>query len=109
MTDFMADADALDDHGLVHARIAQFYRDLAERVHSHGTHVINEFHRVNASDEAANYQQWLSPAAFERLQQEADLHDQWAQHFFKLAQTVRALEGDLSAPPPSTTHGPVAE
>ncbi|GEM_PF-1397433 len=103
MTDFTADADALDNQGYLHSQIAQLYRDLAADVRSHGGPILSEFQRVQnvgyAANYASNYQQWLNGAGLDDLEQEAQAHEAWAQYFFDLAQQVRKAEGDLDTGP----------
>lgn len=104
MAQFKADADTLENHGLILQRIAQFYRDLHDRTQTHGGSILNNFHSTGHDDYATQYQQWLDPAAMQRLLDEASTHDAWAQYFFSLADEVRALEWQLSGGSPSP-HG----
>jgi len=103
MTNFTADADSLDNQGYIHSQIAQFYRDLASEVSTNGIPILREFQRVLSASYAANYagdyQQWLSGAGLDDLEQEAQTHDDWAQYFFNLAQQIRKAEGDLDTGP----------
>jgi hypothetical protein len=103
MTDFTADADALDNQGYLHSQIAQLYRDIASEVQAHGSPIVNEFQQYQnasyAANYASNYQQWLSGAGLDTLEQEAQTHDLWAQYFYDLAQQVRQAEGDLDTGP----------
>lgn len=103
MTDFTADPDALENQGALHTQIAQLYRDIASEVRAHSGPILSEFHRVQSASYAAtyasNYQQWLSGAGLDDLEQEAQTHDDWAQYFYDLAQQVRKAEGDLSGGP----------
>lgn len=100
MSDFTADADTLDNQGLLHSQIAQFYRNLAEQVQSQGGKIVAEFQRVQNTEYAGQYQSWLGTASFDQLQHEANLHDTWAQYFFDLAQQVRQAENVLSGNTP---------
>ncbi len=110
MSDFKADADALDDQGLLHATIAQFYRKLSDQVQVPGQRIVSEFQRVGNEEYASEYQRWLNDQQFDHLQQIATLHQNWSQYFFDLAAQVRAAENALSgtsAPNSSgqRTHG----
>ncbi len=107
MSDFTADADALDSQGALHTRIAQFYRDLADKVWAQGSNVLKEFYRVNKQDYASQYQLWLNPCKLDELQQEAKLHASWAQYFYDLASAVRTAEQGLRGayPHPHRSHG----
>lgn len=103
MSDFTADPDALDSQGALHSRIAQFYRDVADKVSSQGGNVLKEFNRVNKQDYVGQYQLWLNTCNFDELRQEATLHDTWAQYFYDLAENVRTAEklisGEFLDPP----------
>jgi len=99
MTDFTADADTLDTQGSLHEQIAQFYRNLAEQVQAQGYRIVEEFLRVQDSDDASQYQLWLNTAGFDQLEHEATLHETWARYFFDLARQVREAEIRLSATP----------
>lgn len=103
MTDFTADADALDNQGYLHSQIAQLYRDIASEIRSHGGPIVSAFQKVQnvgyAANYASDYQQWLNGAGLEDLEQEAQTHDGWAQYFYNLAQQVRKAEGDLNTGP----------
>lgn len=107
MSDFTADADTLDNQGLLHSQMAQFYRSLAEQVQSQGSKIVAEFQRVQNTDYASQYQSWLSSLGSDQLQHEASLHDTWAQYFFDLAQQIREAENALSGntPPPGRRGG----
>jgi hypothetical protein len=96
MSDFTADPDALDSQGYLHTRIAQFYRDVADKVSSQGSNVLKEFNRVNNQDYAGQYQMWLNTSNVDGLRQEATLHDNWAQYFHDLADKVRTAEKLIS-------------
>ncbi len=103
MTDFKADADTLDYQGYIHSQIAQLYRDIASEVRSHGGPILKEFQQVQnvsyAANYASDYQSWLSGAGLETLEQEAEIHDRWAQYFYNLAQEIRKAEGDFDTGP----------
>ncbi len=103
MSDFKADPDALDSQGYIHSQIAQLYRDIASEVQSHGGPILSEFQRVQnasyAASYAGDYQRWLNGAGLDALEQEAQIHDRWAQYFYNLAQQVRKAEGDLDVGP----------
>jgi hypothetical protein len=109
MTDFTADADALDSQGSLHTHLAQFYRDVVSEVRAHGGTILREFQRVQntsyAGDYAGQYQQWLSGSGLDELEQEAHLHETWAQYFYDLADEVRQAEKALSGNNPSPRYG----
>jgi hypothetical protein len=96
MSDFMADADTLDDQGLLHFNIAQFYRKLVDQVQAHGQQIVSEFQRVGNDEYAGEYQRWLNHPHFGQLHEIADLHANWSQYFFDLAAQIRAAENALS-------------
>lgn len=96
MSDFTADAETLDAQGNLHLRIAQFYRNLVEHVQAQGCLIVAEFERVQDINFASQYQLWLNTAGFEQLEQEAKLHDTWADYFFELARQVRQAENMFS-------------
>lgn len=102
MSDFTADADALDSQGILHSQIAQFYRNLAEQVQTQGSRIVAEFQRVQNTEYADQYQSWLGSAGFDQLEHEAKLHDTWAQYFFDLAQQVREAERVFSSNAPGS-------
>jgi uncharacterized lipoprotein YddW (UPF0748 family) len=105
MSDFTADADTLDNQGLLHSQMAQFYRNLADQVQSQGGKIVAEFERVQNTDYASQYQSWLNTLGSDQLQHEASLHDTWAQYFFDLAQQIREAENAFSNTPPGGRRG----
>lgn len=109
MTDFTADADTLDNQGTLHTQMAQFYRELVSEVRTYGSRVLVEFQRVQntsyGGEYASQYQQWLSGSGLDDLEQEAHVHDAWAQYFFDLADKVRQAEQALTGNNPYPPYG----
>ncbi len=101
---FQADSTALANHAFIHQQIAQFYRDAADQVKTHGQQVVNEFNQWDASHGGAYQNQWLNPSASDLLAL-ADEHDQWAIFFNDLAEKVQAAENNLTGNQ-TPGHGP---
>lgn len=102
MADLVADAQALEDHGHLHERIARFYREVADRVQSYGQPILHELRSKNHDDDASQYQQWLNPSNLQQLEDSARTHDDWAVYFLELAKEIRAKEDALSGNYPSS-------
>jgi hypothetical protein len=97
MTQFQADAATLFEHAALHQQIAQFYRDAATQLQSHGQKVVNELEEWSGNQgQGADYQnQWLLPSTSD-LSTLADEHDQWAAFFNDLGQKVLTAENQLN-------------
>ncbi len=109
MTTFATDADALEDHALLHQQIAQWYRDAIEHLSTHGQQVIRELEQWDENYATAYQTQWLQPHT-NNLQALADEHDKWSQKLMDLAQRVRVAEGQLTGGNGSAgRHGLYAE
>lgn len=96
MTQFQADSATLFAHAALHQKIAQFYRDAASQLQSHGQQVVKELNDWTGNQgQGQDYQyQWLHPSASD-LNDLATEHDQWATFFNELGQQVLAAESQL--------------
>ncbi len=108
MSEFEADADTLDQHGAIHLQIAQFYRDLHDRVQAQAGHILRAFSGAPSffSEElTSRYEEWLQTSNLDEMEDKAQLHDTWARYFFDLAHEVRAAEGTLELGGSQKTSG----
>jgi hypothetical protein len=108
MTAFEADADTLDQHGEIHLQIAQFYRDVHDRVLGRAGRILSAFSGAQSffSDElTSRYNEWLQTSNLDEMENKAQLHETWAQYFFDLADEVRAAEGTLDLGGSQKTSG----
>jgi hypothetical protein len=102
-----ADADALENQGLLHQQIAQFYRDAAGQMKQHGENVASEFQQWKSTYGDQYRDNWLHPSVGDLLA-EADKHDFWYTFFTDLAQNIRTAELQLTGSgTPSGGHGHV--
>lgn len=97
MTQFQADSTTLFEHATLHQQIAQFYRDAANQMQTHGQKVVNELNDWSGNQgQGQDYQnQWIHPSVSD-LSDLADEHDQWASFFNDLGQQVLATESQLT-------------
>ena len=97
MTQFQADSTTLFEHAALHQQIAQFYRDAANQLQTHGQKVVNELEEWSGNQgQGPDYQnQWLLPSTGD-LSALADEHDQWATFFNELGQQVLKAESQLT-------------
>lgn len=97
MAPFQADSTTLFEHAVLHQQIAQFYRDAANQLQTHGQKVVNEFNDWSGNQgQGQDYQnQWLHPSVND-LNDLAHEHDQWASFFNELGQQVQAAESQLT-------------
>ena len=114
MDNFTANSVALSNQSDLHRRIAQYYRNLHDQVQGPTSSIINALNATgyNGSD-AATYRQFLTQDALDAILAEARSHDDWADYFSSLSQTISGLETALSEADPSVNgprgygHGPI--
>lgn len=103
MDNFSADSVALSNQSDLHRRIAQFYRTLHDQLQGPTSSIINAFNATGYhSADAATYGQFLTQDTLAAILAEARSHDDWAEYFSSLSQTVSGLETALSEADPST-------